>query len=120
MMRWVSYFVLTGLLFSLQHHLWWGTANVASVHDLSSQVTAQVQENKILSQRNALLAARIEDLKHGNLEVESRARSELGLVKPGEIFYRVVTASPASVVPDASALSAQGDFIIVKSQGNSQ
>jgi cell division protein FtsB len=42
--------------------------------------------------------------------VESRARSQLGLIKPGEVFYQVVTgpAPAASVapVPATSATSA--------------
>jgi type I restriction enzyme R subunit len=36
------------------------------------------------------LAAEVEDLKSGEEAVEERARSELGMIKPGEKFYRVV------------------------------
>jgi cell division protein FtsB len=40
------------------------------------------------------LAAEVEDLKSGESAVEERARSELGMIKPGEKFYRVVEPVP--------------------------
>ena len=36
------------------------------------------------------MSAEVEDLKSGETAVEERARSELGMIKPGETFYRVV------------------------------
>jgi 2-C-methyl-D-erythritol 4-phosphate cytidylyltransferase len=42
-----------------------------------------------------VLAAEVEDLKSGEAAVEERARSELGMIKPGETFYRVVEPQPA-------------------------
>ena len=41
------------------------------------------------------LSAEVEDLKHGDEAVEERARSELGLLKPGETFYQVVEPADA-------------------------
>ena len=55
-----------------------------------SQVGQQARENAGLQQRNNALAAEVEDLKSGEAAVEERARSELGMIKPGEKFYRVV------------------------------
>ena len=43
-----------------------------------------------LQYRNDALAAEVEDLKSGEAAVEERARNELGMIKPGETFYRVV------------------------------
>jgi len=48
------------------------------------------------------------DLKQGDQAVEARARTELGLIKPGETFYQVVEqpANPGSVPPPSTTSSA--------------
>ena len=70
--------------------------------DVEIQVDRQAAENRGLEQRNEQLAAEVENLKSGEAAAEERARSELGMIKPGETFYRVVEP-PASVeVPAAS------------------
>ena len=61
-----------------------------------------------LLQRNQALGADVLDLKHGDQAVEARARTELGLIKPGEMFYQVVE-KPAPVpakrrLPPATAV----------------
>ncbi|MFB0912178.1 MAG: septum formation initiator family protein, partial [Glaciecola sp.] len=43
-----------------------------------------------LKQRNALLQADISDLQLGLESIEERARNELGLIKDGETFYRIL------------------------------
>ena len=54
------------------------------------------------SSHNDALAAEVQDLKSGEAAVEERARSELGMIKPGETFYRVVEPeSSAAVSSDA-------------------
>lgn len=89
---------LLALLAFLQYRLWWGEGGRRSVAHLRGQVEQQARENAGLGQRNAALAAEVEDLKSGEAAVEERARSELGMIKPGETFYRVVEpqADPAA------------------------
>ena len=41
-------------------------------------------------QRNQRVKDEIEDLQQGNKAIEELARSELGLIKPTETFYRVI------------------------------
>lgn len=82
----------------LQYRLWHGEGSWTSEQALVQQVEEQRAENARLRQRNAALIAEVEDLKHGEAAVEERARSEMGMVKPGETFYRVV--EPASAGAD--------------------
>ncbi|WDS37248.1 cell division protein FtsB [Pseudoxanthomonas sp.] len=87
--RWLL-LVLVLLLAFLQYHLWFGRGSSGEVITMRAQVASQARENEGLHQRNAALAAEVEDLKSGEAAVEERARSELGMIKPGEKFYRVV------------------------------
>ena len=102
MRRWWPIAILLLLLVGLQAKLWWGEGGVAGVEALERQVAAQRQENARLQQRNDALSAEVEDLKSGEAAVEDRARSELGMVKPGEVFYRVVEPTPAGADPAAA------------------
>lgn len=82
--------VLAVLLVLLQYKLWFGDGGEREVATLRAQVAAQQHTNAGLQQRNDALAAEVADLKSGEDAIEERARSELGLIKPGETFYRVV------------------------------
>jgi cell division protein FtsB len=82
--------VLLALLVYLQVQLWAGAGGRAQVEDLGKAVAEQRSENARLEQRNAALEAEVVDLKEGESAVEERARAELGMIKPGEVFYRVV------------------------------
>lgn len=87
--------LLALLLAGLQYTLWLGSGGEREVAGLRQQVATQQAENLRLHERNDALAAEVEDLKSGEAAVEERARSELGMVKPGETFYRVVEDAPA-------------------------
>jgi cell division protein FtsB len=94
--------LLVALLAWLQWRLWFGNGGQREVEALRAQVAAQAHENEGLKQRNEALAAEVRDLKSGEAAVEERARSELGMIKPGETFYRVVDARPAAPAGAAS------------------
>ena len=100
-MRWIGAIlvVLAVLLAWLQYRLWVGHGGARDVQDLAEQVQQQRRDNGGLKQRNAEVAAEVEDLKSGEAAVEERARSELGMIKPGEAFYRVVEPASPSTVP---------------------
>ena len=87
--------LLIALLAWLQYRLWFGSGGQREVAELQQQVQAQTRSNAGLKKRNEELAAEVEDLKSGEAAVEERARSELGMIKPGETFYRVVETEPA-------------------------
>ncbi|NLA67162.1 MAG: cell division protein FtsB [Gammaproteobacteria bacterium] len=93
--------VLVALLAWLQYRLWFGSGGNAEVADLRAQVEQQARQNDGLRERNAALAAEVADLKSGEAAIEERARAELGMIKPGEVFYRVVDhARPAQPTVD--------------------
>lgn len=96
MLRYVALFLVI-LLIALQVKLWTGQGGMREVWALEERVSAQVRENDTLKARNDALSADVDDLKQGDEAVEERARSELGLIRPGETFYHVV--DPATVKP---------------------
>ncbi len=89
MLRWVI-LVLLLLLVALQYRLWFGEGGMRQVWQLERDVGEQQEENSRLAARNAQLATEVEDLKEGREAVEERARVELGMTKPGEIYYQVI------------------------------
>lgn len=84
--------VLISLLAMLQYRLWFGKHSIPDLSAMQSQVDQQAQQNANLRQRNDLLKADINDLKIGLEAIEERARNELGLIKQGETFYRILPA----------------------------
>ena len=98
--------VLLGLVLLLgwlQYRLWCGIGSAGEVAALEAQVEHQGRENGGLKERNAALAAEVRDLKEGVAAVEERARSELGMIRPGEVFYRVVDDASQRPPPAAPA-----------------
>ena len=98
MLRWIG-LALAILIIALQLKLWVGAGSMHEVDALRASVKQQKDANDALQQRNAALAADVEDLKHGEQATEARARSELGLIKPGETFYQVVEPGTPTTVP---------------------
>ena len=101
-LRWVL-LGLVLLLGWLQYRLWFGIGSAGEVAGLEAQVEHQRRENSGLEERNAALAAEVRDLKEGVAAVEERARSELGMIRPGEVFYRVVDDASQRPPPAAPA-----------------
>jgi cell division protein FtsB len=82
--------ILLALLIALEVKLWAGEGGMRAVWQLEKNLTDQKAENQKLRQRNEALSAEVQDLKSGKAAIEERARSEQGLIKPGEVFYQVV------------------------------
>ncbi|MCW8808495.1 MAG: cell division protein FtsB [Rhodanobacter sp.] len=106
MLRWIAIFLVL-ILIGLQLKLWSGSGSMHEVDALRVAVKKQGEENAGLQQRNQSLGADVLDLKHGDQAVEARARTELGLIKPGETFYQVVEQpAGASSVPTSTTTQA--------------
>ncbi|MEO5811404.1 MAG: cell division protein FtsB [Rhodanobacter sp.] len=89
MLRWIAVVLFVALI-ALQFKLWSGSGSMHAVDSLRAAGQKQADENMKLQQRNQALAADVFDLKHGDQAIDARARTELGLIKPGEVFYQVV------------------------------
>ncbi|MFC4280966.1 cell division protein FtsB [Thalassotalea piscium] len=74
----------------LQYRLWFGKNSVPDYLALENEVTRQQIDNEKLKQRNKLLYADTDDLKSGLDAIEERARNELGMIKAGETFFRII------------------------------
>jgi len=98
-LRYVALILLI-LLLALELKLWTGDGGMREVWRLEQRLDEQKKENEKLRQRNEALAAEVQDLKSGKEAIEERARSELGLIKPGEVFYQVVEPSPGEKKSD--------------------
>ena len=81
--------ILIALLALLQAQLWMGRGSIPNVRDLQQRLTDQQAKNAKAQASNDQLAAEVRDLKEGLEMVEEKARSELGMVKPNEIFVQV-------------------------------
>jgi cell division protein FtsB len=79
--------VITALL---QYKLWIGNGSFGEVYRLDRTIVAQEKENAAAKERNLALQAEVDDLKHGMDAIEERARSDLGMIKKDETFFRVI------------------------------
>jgi cell division protein FtsB len=112
----VGLLLLAGLI---QYPLWMGWGGWFDVWDLQMKVSDQRTVNDGLASRNKALAAEIEDLRTGTEAAEERARSELSMLKQGEVFVQLLPpgvkppevkaappragAKPAQAAPPAAA-----------------
>lgn len=94
--RWLPHVALAVIAFVLLWQLERGDGGRMQLAALRERVAVQEAENARLEQRNQALAADVAELKSGEAAVEDRARAELGMIKPGETFYRVVEGEKAA------------------------
>ncbi|XAW89905.1 cell division protein FtsB [Vibrio sp. CDRSL-10 TSBA] len=81
---------LTLLFACLQYDLWMGKNGIADYRSVAGEIEVQQQVNSNLHVRNQEMFAEIDDLRQGLDAIEERARHELGMVKDGETFYRII------------------------------
>ena len=81
--------LLIALLAVVHAQLWFGRGSVGNVASLQRKLEEQKLRNGQAQQANERLASEVRDLKEGLDMVEEKARGELGMVKPNEIFVQV-------------------------------
>ncbi|MGZ5787178.1 MAG: septum formation initiator family protein [Ramlibacter sp.] len=81
--------ILIALLLIVQAQLWFGRGSVGNVAAMRQKLDAQKAGNARSQQANEQLASEVRDLKEGLETVEEKARGELGMVKPNEIYVQI-------------------------------
>ena len=77
------------LLVLFHAQLWLGRGSIPAVHEMQRNLDEQLAKNKAAQAVNDQLAAEVKDLQEGLELVEEKARGELGMVKPNEMFVQI-------------------------------
>jgi cell division protein FtsB len=80
--------ILLGLLAAVHAQLWLGRGSLPQVAAMQQQIEEQKAANAQVRQTNERLASEVHDLKEGLDMVEEKARNELGMVKPNEVYVQ--------------------------------
>lgn len=81
--------ILIGLLLVIHVQLWTGRGSLTSVKQMQVRLETQKAKNAQAQLVNDQMASEVRDLKEGLDMVEEKARSELGMVKPNEIYVQI-------------------------------
>jgi cell division protein FtsB len=81
--------LLIVLLATVHAQLWFGRGSVPNVALLQQKLDAQRASNEQAQLVNDRLASEVRDLREGLDMVEEKARLELGMVKPNEIYVQI-------------------------------
>lgn len=76
------------LLLVFHYQLWFGKHSVSQVSAKQVELEMLQRANAQATLRNQQLQAEVQDLKKGKRALEEKARFELGMVKPGEVFIQ--------------------------------
>lgn len=83
-------FILLFLIVVMLWMRWFGYGGASDLKEKEYLLQKQMEKNKELQARNEQLKAEVLDLKQGLEAIEERARSEMGMIKPGETFIQVI------------------------------
>jgi cell division protein FtsB len=83
------FIILLTLLMMVQYKLWFSPNGLPEIKKLNQQLTDQTNKNNQLEKNNEEINSEIDDLKYGDSEIESYARKDFGMIKPGEKFYQI-------------------------------
>lgn len=86
--------IVVALLLLLQYQLWMSEDGWREVWGLRAAIHRQRDENARLLERNQRLEAEVRDLKQGLDAAEEIARTDLGMIGPGETLYQIAAPDP--------------------------
>ena len=74
----------------IQYPLWLGKGGWTDVLAYREALNEQVEQNEAYRARNSQIKHEIADLKTGLDEIAESARSDLGMIKQGEVFFKTL------------------------------
>lgn len=88
-MRIFGFIMLIAIMY-LSYDIYFGRNGIQEFQKVSTQLQEASNKSELLTKRNLALQEELEDLQQGSIAIEELARSELGLIKEDETFYRVI------------------------------
>lgn len=82
--------ILAGLLVFMQYRLWFQTGGIRDMIKLKRLLAVRTLENDKVKLTNQEIMFQIQQMQQDEGEAETRARSELGMIKKGETFYQII------------------------------
>lgn len=82
--------ILLALLAGIHAQLWMGEGSMDKVQALHAQIQLQKSANDLAHKEVDRLQSEVNDLREGKEMIEEKARSELGMVEPNEIFVQIL------------------------------
>ena len=83
--------LLSVLLIIVQVNIWTGDYSYSNLKNLKKELNEKKQLTIELEESNLLLEGEKNQLRSERNAIEGLARSEIGLIKPGETFYKFQT-----------------------------
>lgn len=84
---------LAFLILLIQYPLWFGKGGWKNVMSHRESLSVQIEGNDRQRALNVQITAEVLDLKTGLSEIEESARSDLGMIKDGEVFFKTLDNS---------------------------
>lgn len=80
------------VMIALGYRVWFSDVGYFAVANMEQRVAEQKAATEAIARENDELMHEVVGLQHTLMAVESRARTDLGMVKEGESFFLVVDA----------------------------
>lgn len=82
--------VLLCLLAITHAQLWLGAGSMDRVTELHGQINELHATNDAARKENERMSSEVNDLREGKDTVQEKARSELGMLRPNEIYVQIM------------------------------
>ena len=92
----VTILIICTIFFYLEFKIWYGEFSKSKLMVMQKEIKNLEMENEELSLLNHNLAQDKERLSAGKEAIEGIARTQLGLIKPNEVFYKFENKKPES------------------------